>query len=336
MRRHPYIAFALAFFLAPLLFGVVVMGVLALVRILDLRSPVPELILFLCRTLYILGTAALSLLALRRVVGDLCPPRAAIWTVRAAALAFAAFLVHGFASGDALGFTYFCIQQYVAGCIVWAFCTAVFGIAIFLRKRNWRVVPGRFRVAAGFLVVCVLAALLYEWFVHSPFREGYRSETVGDPPRESVFSRAWFGWNIGYDVRLYVRRDDGRWDVWLFDVFPDSAENATVEILPDGKPAIHPDTDESFLFFGQRPFPNAPFVPWKPSSGDPDYPAALSPADLHAVHRALCKKPGFGFLPPAIPKVEVGNPDKAEPVELILLGAGREALDCVPEAIRGP
>ena len=319
MRRHSYIALCLGFVLSSVLFAC---GVAALV-LPDWPAPGSWAGIALSgwRLLFHLGSAALALAALWRVVRDMASPCAAKWTTGIVALAYAAFLVHGLASGDARGFVRFSAGLSLRSNLVWAFFTAVFGIAAFLRRRDWHVVPVLLRIASFVLVFCVLAALVHEWFVAAPFGTAVRCGTVGDPPREFVLSRAWCGWHDGFDVRLYARDGAGRWEAWLFDYWPWPVGNSTVEFCQDGKPQINPFPEAGFMFFGQRPVAGAPDAPWKVPSGELFYPADFTPADLHAAHRTLCRSRPSGFRTDSPPEPVLANSASAPP-ELILLGAG--------------
>ena len=320
MRRHPYIALCLGFVLASVLF----VGGVATIVYPDwpASGSRPAIVLFAWRTLFFLVSAALALAALWRVVRDMASSRVAKWIAALAALACAAFFVHGLASGDAQGFVRIFGGLSLLSNLVWAFWTALFGVAVFLRRRDWRVVPVLLRIVSFFFVFCILAALVHDWFIRAPFGAAVRCGTSGDPPREFVLSRAWSGWYDGFDVRLYARDNaDGRWEAYLFDYWPWPVENCTVEFCDDGSPQINPFPEAGFMFFGQRPVAGAPDAPWKVPSGELFYPADFTPADLHAAHRTLCRSRPSGFRTDSPPEPVPANSASAPP-ELILLGAG--------------
>lgn len=330
MRRHPYIAFTLAFVVVTILFGVCVWGVTNHTG-WPHSGERPYLVLMGLEVFFDLVSGVLALTVLWHVIRDMGSPRAARWIAGTAALAYAAVFIHGLASGDALGFLRFLSGLSVRSNVIWAVFTPFFGMAAFLRRRNWRVVPLLLRIASFFMISCLLITLADTWFNASPFRAAVRCETAGDPPREVVLSRTWCGWVDSFDMRLYVRADDGRWETWLFDYWPWPIANSIVGFRDDGIPEIDPGPEEGFKDFGRRPDVDASEMPWEIPYGELFYPAEFSPDDLHAAHRKLCRSrpSGFRWDPPSKPLPTFSESD---PPELILLGAG-DAVRLAPDAV---
>ncbi len=292
MRRHPYFVLCLAFVLMGAVHAGLVLGVEWVWRTWENLETALHIALAVCLWLFLAATGAVGLAALWRTLRDMFSPRAATWIAGLASLAFAAVLVHGLASGDAHGFGR-TFGPLAGTCLpIWLVCTALCGGGTFLRKRHRRVLPVLLRAAGLSVAFCVVCALGTGWFAKAPFRSGFRAESVGEPPREVVISRAWCGWWKGFDLRLYVRRDgDGRWEAWSFGYWPYPLGECVVSFWDDGVPGAKPKAGWGFSFRGQRLYAGVAGLEGERGApgGGPDGSGDFSPAELHAIHRKLCQ-----------------------------------------------
>ena len=329
MQRHPYLVLCAAFVLVVVVYIGLGLGVMWVGRTWEDSAAVAGVA---SDVFFIAATGAVGLAALWRALRDMFSPRAAAWIAGLAALAFAAILVHGLASGDARGFGK-TFGPVAGSCLpVWLVCTALCGGGAALRKRNWRVLAVLLRAAGLSVAFCVVCALGAGWFGKAPFGAGFRVESTGEPPREIVLSRAWCGWWKSCDLRLYVHRDgDGRWEAWSFGYWPYPLGECVVEFPDVGAPLAKPKPGWGFSWVGQRPRDEGAGSDGKPGprGGEPDYPGELSPAELHALHRELCKPSAAGGA---------GLPDDGgrelqvdEGWVVVVLGAGDAVAGRFPE-----
>ena len=124
------------------------------------------------------------------------------------------------------------------------------------------------------LVVCFVL-----WFVWTalPTQEGIVARGVSPDGREYGVSQAWHDWFDDYDIRLFVRGENGDWIVWYggrdwhpgdpFEVrFPEK----------DGSPVLEVKTYRPYERWLQSS---------EPGSQTNAYPGTLSLEELHAIHR---------------------------------------------------
>lgn len=295
MWRHPYFVLCSAFVLVWVVFAGLVFGVAWIMLNCEDWAAGGKIALDVLRWLFIFSTGAVALAALWRAAADTFSPRAAPWIAGLAAVGFAAILVHGLASGDARGFGTTFGPWAGMSIPVWLVCTALCGGGAALWKRNWRILAVLLRAAGWFVAFCVAWVLVAGWFSVAPFCAGVRSESVGEPLREVVLSRAWCGWWKGFDLRLYARRaGDGRWQAWSFGYWPYALGECVVEFRDDGVPMAKPKAGWGFHFLGERPRDKGAGRDGEPGplGGEPDYSGDLSPDELHVLHQGLCRQPG--------------------------------------------
>ena len=108
-----------------------------------------------------------------------------------------------------------------------------------------------------------------------PWFDGIAAQGTTPDGDEWVLSQAWIDWNDAYGLRLFTRKPGGMWHSWWGGPFWKAHQSPDrYEVRLDGSrhwPEIH------FARGGERIFQH---------NRQDMHPADLSPADLHAAHRA--------------------------------------------------
>ena len=135
------------------------------------------------------------------------------------------------------------------------------------------------RGGSALLIVAVvgiaLVACLALWFVWSalPTQEGIVARGVSPDGREYGVSQAWNDWFDDYDIRLFVRGENGDWIVWYGGRDWHPGDPFKIRFSEkDGSPVLEGPYE--------RLFQNS-----EPAHDARTYPGNLSLEELHAIHR---------------------------------------------------
>lgn len=191
----------------------------------------------------------------------------------AIAVVFAGLLLDGFWSSP---FSF---------CIIWrwvALCCALPCIAAWWLIREGRRLRGggdgggtAFAVAGAALFLLVAAGVGRFLYTSGPWFDGIAAQGMTPDGDEWVLSQAWIDWDDAYGLRLFTRKPGGMWHSWWGGPFWKAHQSPDrYEVRLDGSrhwPEIH------FARGGERIFQH---------NRQDMHPADLSPAELHAAHRA--------------------------------------------------
>lgn len=188
----------------------------------------------------------------------------------ALAAVFAVLLLDGFWASP---FSFCAIWRWVALCCALP-CTA----AWWLVRKGRRLRDGgdgggtAFAVAGAALFLLVAAGVGRFLHTSGPWFDGIAAQGTTPDGGEWVLSQAWIDWGDAYGLRLFTRKPGGMWHSWWGGPFWKAHQSPDrYEVRLEGWPEIR------FARGGERRFqPNRQGM----------HPADLSPAGLHAAHRA--------------------------------------------------